>query len=62
MDQLKSQIGQCFMIGISGTTLTADEAKFIQDNDIGGVIYFKRNFQSPLQLAELSRSIQDLRM
>ncbi len=61
MDQLKSQIGQCFMIGISGTSLTSEEAKFIVQNDIGGVIYFKRNFESPLQLAELSKSIQTLR-
>lgn len=55
------EIGQLFITGISGLSLTKEEEEFIQDNNIGGVILFKHNYHDPAQLAELVNSIQKLR-
>jgi len=55
------ELGQLFITGISGTSLTDDEKKFIKDENIGGVILFKNNYENPAQLAELVNSIQELR-
>lgn len=56
-----SNLGQLIMTGISGVTLVEEERKFISSENIGGVILFKKNFESPTQLAELINSIQTLR-
>ena len=55
------EVGQMFITGISGHSLTEDEKKFIQESNIGGVILFKHNFSDPGQLAELVNEIQTLR-
>jgi beta-N-acetylhexosaminidase len=49
------------IIGISGKSLTSDESRFIVDNNIGGLILFDRNLESPQQIHDLCRQIQDLR-
>lgn len=54
-------IGQLFFTGIKGVALDDGEKEFIEENDIGGVVLFERNFESPAQLAELINSIQMLR-
>lgn len=56
-----NQIGQLVFTGLSGYTLTDEEKKFIEKEDIGGVILFTKNYESPAQLAELVNSIQVLR-
>jgi beta-N-acetylhexosaminidase len=56
-----TQLGQLVFTGISGLTLTDEERKFIEKEDIGGVILFSKNYESPAQLAELVNSIQMLR-
>lgn len=56
-----NDFGQLFITGISGTTLTNDESTFIEKENIGGVILFSKNYESPAQLAELVNSIQMLR-
>ncbi len=56
-----SSVGQLVITGISGPALTNEEKKFIEDEDIGGVILFQNNYESPAQLAELINSIQVLR-
>lgn len=55
---IQSLVGQLFTVGFNGYSVPADFKKFIQDYNLGGVIYFKRNVQSPGQLAELSNEIQ----
>ncbi len=55
------KVGQVVMFGIEGTTLSASEAQFISAHDIGGVILFSRNYQSPGQVAQLINEIQKLR-
>ena len=55
------ELGQLFITGISGTQLTEEEKEFIEKENIGGVILFSENYESPAQLAELVNSIQALR-
>nr|WP_295901426.1 beta-N-acetylhexosaminidase [uncultured Bdellovibrio sp.] len=54
-------IGQHFFIGVSGHALTADEKKFIVENNIGGVCLFGRNVADPKQVHDLCAEIQSLR-
>ncbi len=61
MANLKQKIGQTTIIGISGKTLTDEEKSFIIENNIGGVILFARNIESPQQLLKLNMEIQSLR-
>lgn len=61
MTTLAQKLGQTTIIGISGTSLTDDEKKFIVDHNIGGVILFSRNIESPQQLHKLNSEIQSLR-
>jgi beta-N-acetylhexosaminidase len=56
-----SQLGQLVFTGLSGHSLTVEEKKFIEQEDIGGVILFSKNYENPAQLAELVNSIQVLR-
>ncbi|HEY8269675.1 MAG TPA: beta-N-acetylhexosaminidase, partial [Pseudobdellovibrionaceae bacterium] len=49
------------IIGISGTALTADEKKFIINNNIGGIVLFDRNISDPRQVHALCSEIQSLR-
>jgi len=55
------QLGQLLITGISGTSLTEEEREFIEKENIGGVILFANNYDSPAQLAELVNSIQQCR-
>ncbi len=57
---LKEKVGQLFMIGFSGKKLTGDIKEMIERYHIGGVIYFKRNLQSPSQAGKLSNGLQKL--
>ena len=54
-------IGQHLLIGVSGHSLTADEKKFIINNDISGVVLFNRNIAEPKQVYDLCNEIQNLR-
>lgn len=58
---MRHAIGQQIIIGLQGLTLSPDEAKFIVENNIGGVILFKRNVESPEQVRNLCAEIQALR-
>lgn len=54
-------LGQLVITGLSGYTLTHEEQSFIKNENIGGVILFTKNYESPAQLAELNNSIQALK-
>src|SRR5210317_333788 len=56
-----NNIGQLIISGIEGTVLSLEEKKFIQKENIGGVILFDNNFESITQLCELTNQIQSLR-
>jgi beta-N-acetylhexosaminidase len=55
-----SQVGQLIFIGVSGTSLTTDEKKFIVENNIGGITLFGRNVKDPAQVYDLCKEIQSL--
>lgn len=58
---MKNLIGQHFIIGLEGTSLKKEEADFIVKNNIGGVVLFKRNIESPKQLHALTTELNALR-
>lgn len=58
---MTQKLGQLFIIGLSGPTLTQEEADFLVKNNIGGVILFDRNIESVQQLHTLCGDIQNLR-
>lgn len=58
---MREIIGQQLIIGLSGEELTQDEAQFIVENNIGGVILFDRNLKSVEQIHKLITDIQQLR-
>lgn len=58
---IRHVIGQHLFIGISGHALTADEKKFIVENNIGGICLFGRNVAEPKQVHDLCAEIQSLR-
>lgn len=49
------------VLDIAGIELLEDEAEVLQHPQVGGVIFFRRNFESPDQLADLVRRIRDQR-
>lgn len=58
---MREIIGQQMIIGLSGEELTQNEAQFIVENNIGGVILFDRNLKSVEQIHKLITDIQQLR-
>ncbi len=58
---MTDKIGQLLFIGIRGKTLTQDETEFLIKNNIGGVILFARNIESPEQVHALCTQIQAVR-
>lgn len=54
-------IGQHMIIGLSGLVPTADEKKFIIENNIAGVVLFSRNVDNPKQVYDLCTEIHELR-
>ncbi|MGC8927114.1 MAG: beta-N-acetylhexosaminidase [Myxococcota bacterium] len=47
------------IVGISGTTLTDEERRFLSEFKPLGVILFKRNYENPKQLLKLVNSIKE---
>ncbi len=46
------------LIGVAGTTLTAQERDWLQHDAVAGVVLFKRNFASRDQVVELTAAIR----
>ena len=49
------------MLDVVGTSLTAEDEARLHHPMVGGVILFRRNYESPAQLAELTAAIHALR-
>lgn len=57
---LREKIGQLFMVGFAGASLTKDLEKFLTNLRPGGVILFSSNLEAPTQIASLANELQDL--
>ncbi|MGI8527186.1 MAG: beta-N-acetylhexosaminidase [Pseudolabrys sp.] len=51
---------RAFITGLSGLGITSDERSFLREADPWGLILFKRNIESPIQVIELTKSIRDI--
>ena len=54
----REKIGQLFMVGFLGTSVTPDLASFIKEYKPGGVILFSRNLESVEQMVDLTNGLQ----
>jgi len=57
---LRRTVGQLAIVGFEGTDVPVETRALARDFDLGGVIYFARNVESPEQVAEMSRSSRGL--
>lgn len=55
---LEQKVAQLMVIGFDGTTLDAGLREMLEKYQVGGVIYFARNVDSPAQVARLSNELQ----
>lgn len=53
-------VGQCFMVGFDGTEPPVELIQLIREEEIGGVILFRRNIQSLQQLLRLTGQLQEI--
>lgn len=54
----REKIGQLFMVGFEGTSVSAELAAFIREYKPGGVILFARNIESVEQVVSLTNALQ----
>jgi beta-N-acetylhexosaminidase len=54
------EVGRHLVGGFAGTTVTDELRELVQKLGAGGVILFSRNYESPEQLAELTRAIREM--
>lgn len=57
---LRRHVGQLAIVGFDGHALPPDVKMLARDFDLGGVIVFARNVESPEQVADLARESQAL--
>src|SRR5271170_7310788 len=58
--ELRQRIGQTFIIGFQDFDPKDEVKKFISTNNVGGIILFDRNIESPAQLGDLTNELQGL--
>ena len=57
---LNKKIGQLFMVGFDGLEVNEHITRMILEQQVGGVILFRRNVDTPAQVARLCRALQEL--
>jgi len=55
---LQSRIGQLFMAGMPGTGPDENTLSLIREFNVGGIIFFSRNIEDPVQISRLCRDLQ----
>jgi beta-N-acetylhexosaminidase len=56
---LEDKIGQMILAGISGTTLDTNAKNLISQFHVGGIIFYKNNFETPEQTVQLVNQLKD---
>lgn len=56
---LEELIGACLVFGIPGTQATPDLVRHFKETHAGGVILYRRNFESPRQVIQLIRELEE---
>jgi beta-N-acetylhexosaminidase len=57
---IRNHVGQVAIAGFDGLSIPSDLKALAREFDLGGVIFFARNVESPEQVAELSREARSL--
>lgn len=57
---LEAKVGQMIMFGFSGTEVPPHIKEFITQYNLGGIIIFSRNVESPEQITQLNAELQQL--
>ncbi|MEI4771708.1 beta-N-acetylhexosaminidase [Psychrobacillus sp. FJAT-51614] len=55
---LEDKIGQMILAGVSGTTMDANAKKLIGQFHVGGIIFYKYNFDTPAQTVQLVNQLK----
>lgn len=55
---LEEKVGQLFMFGINGTTLTPETQQFLTDHHIGSVLLYGKNVINEQQVTQLTQELQ----
>ena len=58
--EIRKHVGQVAIAGFDGHAIPSDLQALAREFDLGGVIFFARNVESPEQVAELSREARSL--
>jgi beta-N-acetylhexosaminidase len=58
---IRRQIGQLVVAGFDGMSVAGELRRLASEFDLGGLILFARNVESPEQVAEIAREAQSLR-
>ena len=58
LTEITQKIGRLFIGGIPGPELDTNTTKLIKNYHLGGIIFFSRNIENPIQLTRLCRDIQ----
>jgi beta-N-acetylhexosaminidase len=61
LEAARKALGQLFIVGFSGLELSDETSSFLSQANIGGVILFGHNYDSPAQIAELINEVQNCR-
>jgi beta-N-acetylhexosaminidase len=57
--KLEESVGQRLVIGIPGTKITPDIVRNFRELNAGGVILYRRNFDSPVQIKKLIADLEE---
>jgi beta-N-acetylhexosaminidase len=57
-DRDLGSVGPLFMVGIPGPRLDKEARELVRELRVGGIILFARNIESPVQIWELTRDLQ----
>jgi beta-N-acetylhexosaminidase len=57
---IRRHVGQLALLGFDGPAIPDDLRRIAREFDLGGIVLFARNVESPDQVAELSREAQSL--